>query len=154
MLKQVKGNLITLAQQGQFDLIAHGCNCFLCFGAGIAASIKIAFPEAYHADLRTARGDMKKLGTISYHVYEDLTVVNAYTQYRYGRGGPHLDYDAVASCMKEIKEFLNMHPKHFNRRRIGLPLIGAGLAGGSWPRIQRIIEEQLKGEDVTIVTLD
>ena len=35
--------------------------------------------------------------------------------------------------------------------KIGLPLIGAGIAGGSWDRIEKIIREELWGEDVTIV---
>jgi hypothetical protein len=39
----------------------------------------------------------------------------------------------------------------FNGLRIGLPKIGAGLAGGDWKLISGIIEEELNGEDVTIV---
>ncbi len=41
--------------------------------------------------------------------------------------------------------------KHYPGRRIGLPKIGAGLAGGDWPTIAAIIEEELAGEDVTLV---
>ena len=33
----------------------------------------------------------------------------------------------------------------------GLPLIGAGLAGGDWTIIEKIIEEETRGEYVTIV---
>jgi O-acetyl-ADP-ribose deacetylase (regulator of RNase III) len=41
--------------------------------------------------------------------------------------------------------------KDFSGKRIGLPQIGAGLAGGDWNIISKIIEDELKGEDVTIV---
>jgi O-acetyl-ADP-ribose deacetylase (regulator of RNase III) len=35
--------------------------------------------------------------------------------------------------------------------RIGLPLIGAGLAGGDWNRIEKIIEKEFTKNDVSIV---
>ena len=44
---KIKGDLIKLAIKGDFDVIIHGCNCFCTMGAGIAKSIKTAFPEAY-----------------------------------------------------------------------------------------------------------
>ena len=28
MLKHTKGNLLDLAEQGQFDIIVQGCNCY------------------------------------------------------------------------------------------------------------------------------
>ena len=37
-MKTVTGDLIALAQQGTFDVIAHGCNCMCQMGAGIAAA--------------------------------------------------------------------------------------------------------------------
>ena len=39
----------------------------------------------------------------------------------------------------------------FSGRRIGYPKIGAGLAGGDWTLIASIIEEELAGEDHTLV---
>ena len=39
-------------------------------------------------------------------------------------------------------------------QRVGLPKIGAGLAGGDWDVIAKIIEEELSGENVTIVVLE
>ena len=42
----------------------------------------------------------------------------------------------------------------YTGKRIGLPKIGAGLAGGDWNVIQKIIEEELPGENVTIVVLE
>ena len=39
----------------------------------------------------------------------------------------------------------------FAGRRIGYPMIGAGLAGGDWMMISRIISEELDGENHTLV---
>jgi len=32
MLKHATGNLIDMAEQGQFDVIVHGCNCLNTMG--------------------------------------------------------------------------------------------------------------------------
>ena len=44
--------------------------------------------------------------------------------------------------------------QHYAGQRIGLPKIGAGLAGGDWEVIEKIIEEELAGENVSIVVLE
>ena len=147
-MKVIEGDLIKKAKEGDFDLIAHGCNCFCTMGAGIAKGIKSAFPEAFEADRVTHKGSKEKLGTCSFAKIEregiNLIVVNAYTQFDYHGPGIKVDYDAVRSCMKWIKD-------NFEGKRIGLPKIGAGLAGGDWERISQIIDEELTGEDVTLV---
>ena len=145
-MKEIQGNLIKLAQDGKFDVIAHGCNCFTTMGAGIAAQIRVAFPMAYKADLETVKGARTKLGTCSFARAPGLFIVNCYTQYRYGSGEQHLDYKALRSCMQAIEY-------HYSGMRIGMPRIGSGLAGGDWLQIKAIIEEELKGEDVTIVSI-
>ena len=137
-----------MSRNGGFDLIVHGCNCFCTMGAGIAKGIKAAFPQAYEADLATQRGDRAKLGTCTSAEIDQngtpLIVVNAYTQFDWRGGGSKVDYNAMRSCMRWIKE-------HHAGKRIGLPKIGAGLAGGDWPRIVTIIEEELAEENVTVV---
>ena len=147
-LSYIKGDLIKMAQQGDFDVVIHGCNCFNTMGAGIAKSIKKVFPEAFEADDQTTKGDIKKLGTISIAKINDkLTVVNAYTQYTYSRSGKPFDYDAFAKCLDEVK-------LKFTGKKIGMPKIGAGLAGGDWDKIESIIVEKLKNEDVTVVVFE
>ncbi len=146
-MKEVFGNLITLGQQGTFDVIVHGCNCQHTMGAGIAKSIKQAFPTAYQADLATSKGRRSKLGTYSSASVvgeHDLTVLNAYTQFDYRGSGRKVDYEAVRSVFAAIK-------RDFSGKRIGIPLIGAGLARGDWSILSAIIKEELQGEDCTLV---
>ena len=64
-MKTVTGDLIALAEAGQFDVIVHGCNCFHAMGAGVAAAIASRYPSALTADKATDFGDAAKLGTIS-----------------------------------------------------------------------------------------
>ncbi|HBG21357.1 MAG TPA: phosphatase, partial [Desulfobulbaceae bacterium] len=39
----------------------------------------------------------------------------------------------------------------FAGKKIGYPKIGAGLGGGNWDRISAIIDEELAGEDHSLV---
>jgi O-acetyl-ADP-ribose deacetylase (regulator of RNase III) len=147
-MNTLSGDLLRLALEGRFDVIVHGCNCQCTMGKGIAASIKDQFPEAYAADLATAKGDRGKLGTFSFAEIArppaHFTVVNAYTQFDYRGSGVRADYDAIRAAFAVIK-------RQFAGRRIGYPKIGAGLARGDWSVIAKIIDEELAGEDHTLV---
>lgn len=147
-MKTVQGDLLQLALQAHFDVIVHGCNCQCTMGAGIAKTIKAEFPEAYEADCKTAKGDRNKLGTVSSVTVErngsEITIVNGYTQFHWRGRGVLVDYDAIRSVMREVKS-------QFAGKRIGYPKIGAGLAKGDWNVIAEIIDEELSGEDHTLV---
>lgn len=147
----IKGDIIEMAKRGRFDVIMQGCNCFCAMGRGLALSIKREFPEAYEADKLTKKGDPTKIGTCSCatcsvgrNVFD---IVNCYTQYHWNGISVLADYDGVRSCMRWIK-------KQYSGKRIGLPRIGAGLARGDWTVIKNIIEEELSGENVTLVEYD
>jgi len=145
-MKIIYGDLIKMALEEHFDVIIHGCNSFCNMGAGIARTIRYTFPKAYDADCATKRGDKEKLGTITTAIDGHLTIVNGYTQHTYG-GGLQVDYDALRQVFKIVKE-------RFGDKRIGYPLIGAGLAGGDWKIISLIIEEELQGCDHTLVIIE
>jgi len=148
----MKGDLLKLVMKGDFDVIVHGCNCFHTMGSGIAKQIKAKFPNAYHADITTTtKGDKSKLGGYSWVEYDNIhgnkfTIINGYTQFTYGQG-IHVNYDAVRGVFHRIAE-------DFHTSRIGYPKIGAGLAGGDWPKIQTIINEELVSMHHTLVTFN
>ena len=134
--------------------------------------------EGYEHTVKTKnRGDINKLGTIDYqhqylwfeHPYvtepgvavpmnskspdqpsvKDIIVVNSYTQYNYGANhkdgvAKPIDYEALTLCLRKIN-------KTFAGKHIGLPKIGAGLAGGDWNRIKNIIQTELKDMKVSVV---
>lgn len=145
---EIKGDLIALAKQGKFDVIAHGCNCYAIMGAGIAPQMAKAFGcDKY--EMESWGPNIEKLGCIDYETVvlgenaiwslsdyknnrnePELTVVNAYTQYGLGKnhgGGVSkpLDYEALTLCLRKMNHI-------FKGKHIGLPLIGCGLAGGVW----------------------
>ena len=141
----MNGDLIELAKQGEFDVIVHGCNCFNTMGAGVAKQIKNNFKEAYLTDKTTKKGDRNKLGTFTCVKIENIYIINAYTQYFYGKNS-NLDYNALRDAFRKIK-------KKFSGMRIAFPKIGSGLGGGDWYRISKIIETELINEDITLIIL-
>ena len=145
------GNLIEQAKNGEFDVIIHGANCFVTMGSGIAKHIKAEFPEAYAADTKTVSGDKSKLGTFSEATVtrngHEITVINAYTQYRYGVGQDHFEYDTFPKLLQSIKA-------KYGDKKIGIPLIGCGLAGGNEPVILKMIKENLEGVNYKLVEID
>lgn len=174
MYKEIKGDLIDLALIGEFDVIAHGCNCFCTMGAGIAVAMKNTFGcDRFELEKEEYKGNIDKLGTIQYRnrivntstgqvsitsfapikfpsVY--VTIVNAYTQYHYGKNHSDgkenpVDYEAITLCMRKINHI-------FKGKHIGLPQIGCGLAGGDWNIVKSIIQNELTDCDVTVVIYD
>jgi len=154
IVKKTYGNLIDFMEMGMFDVMVHGCNCFHKMGAGIAKEIKQRYPQAYHTDtMYTKRADKKKLGTYSSvsvisKKNKDVSfyIVNGYTQFEYGKG-VHIDYIALEKVFEKIKN-------DFYGLRIAYPKIGAGLAGGDWKKISKIIDEKLENCDHTLVLLN
>lgn len=179
MYKEIEGDLITLTKQGAFDVIAHGCNCFCNMKSGIAPQMDKAFgcgrfplerefETQFNEDEQwqvptNNKGNINKLGQIEYVSMgiknervlaaftipkaadiKVVTVVNAYTQYIANKDLRPLDYDALSLCMRKMNHV-------FKGLKIGLPKIGAGLAGGVWSVIREIIQTELKDCDVTVV---
>jgi len=141
-MKEIYGDLFEHPEQ--YDIIVHGCNCFSTMGAGVAKLIKEKYPYAYLADKNSKLSPKDKLGKIVHTTGLTIPIiVNAYTQFQW-RGKNNVDYVAIRNCMKEIKT-------QFSGKKIVMPKIGAGLAGGNWNTIRKIIEEELVNEDVTII---
>jgi O-acetyl-ADP-ribose deacetylase (regulator of RNase III) len=167
MINYIDGDLIKLAKEARFDVIAHGCNCLSQMGAGIAPQMARAF-GCDRFEMELWGPSIEKLGNVDYQTFvlgknaiwslgdadnklnePELTVVNAYTQYKYGRNhkdGDRIpfDYEAFTICMRKMNNL-------FSGKRIGMPKIGAGLAGGDWNRIEKIIERELKNCHIIIV---
>jgi O-acetyl-ADP-ribose deacetylase (regulator of RNase III) len=165
MFQIVQGDLIELAKAGQFHRIYHGCNCFHKMESGIAKQVAEAWPSAVHVDQKTAYASPLKLGTASSVVVGvrqsdvnpegHLVVCNVYTQYKYGREGIYLDYEALEKFLfNEARETLAT-PKEPIRKVFGFPLIGCGLAGGDpdrvIPMLQNFADTIASKADVTLV---
>ena len=167
MINYIDGDVVKLAKKGSFDVVVHGCNCLSTMGAGVAPQMAAAF-GCNKFEMETWGPTIEKLGNIDYQTIvlgqnttwslndfknnrnePELIVVNAYTQYMYGRN--HMDgvlapfdYEAFTVCMRKMNH-------NFKGKHIGMPKIGSHLAGGDWDRIEKIIEAELSDCKVTVV---
>jgi len=150
-MKQVKGDLLALGKANEFDIIVQGCNCWNTMGSGIAKSIREQFPDAWLADQETLAGDRNKLGCYTIGMAGRLVVINAYTQYNTAKYPGHDVFE-----YKSFELILDKLATRFGKYRIGLPMIGMGLAGGDPAQIIPMIEEfaikmNTQGGSVTLV---
>jgi O-acetyl-ADP-ribose deacetylase (regulator of RNase III) len=148
MLKHTKGNLLDLAEAGEFDIIVQGCNCFNTMGGGIAREIAERYPMCQEIDRLTERGDHMKLGNWTEFTGK-FVIINAYTQYNMSQGTDVFEYTAFQLILEKL---LFVH----GDKRIGFPYIGMGLAGGHKDTIIQMIEffaedVSKKGGSVTLV---
>lgn len=163
-MKEVTGNLIQLAKEGNFDAIGHGCNCFCRMKRGIAPLMAAAFGcDKFPLEDLVHTGDFDKLGRIegkmvtqiysrggSLHT-KPLMVFNMYSQYHWNEPSVHgktpVDYTALRMCLRKLN-------KQFTGQKVGLPRIGCGLAGGDWEIVKKMMEFEMKDCDLIIVSLE
>ena len=101
------------------------------------------------ADKQTEYGTRSKLGTFSEvdvvgssgHRFK---ILNAYTQFTYGRGKDIFEYEAFETflnrliakvCIRVYRIRTELDPTIKTPVRIGFPMIGCGLAGGNPDRV-------------------
>jgi O-acetyl-ADP-ribose deacetylase (regulator of RNase III) len=147
--QEINGDLLAMAKEYKFDVIAHGCNTMKSMGAGIALQIKRHFPDVYQKDYQDIRTPTQRWGDYTSVTYSNgkkvLSVFNLYTQYS---PGPDLDYTALELSLKKLAKHIKPNSK------IGLPQIGCGIGGGNWLIVKEIIQRVLSDYNVTIVIYD
>lgn len=152
MLKHAKGNLIDLAEAGEFDVIVHGCNCQNVMGSGIAKELRARYPGVYEADCLATKQwktPVAKLGNFSSYTDKSFVVINAYTQLHYlPRGIDHFEYESFYLILKKLEVL--------GEARFGFPRISQGLAGGNPDKILAMLNDfaynvSKKGGSVTLV---
>lgn len=149
----IKGDLIKLAQEGKFDIIVQGCNCFNTMGGGIARQLRDLYPQVYEADCKTFAGDASKLGTFTQALCDNFLVLNAYTQYGFNTAGESVDVFEYHAFLKFLRMLDETQVDSVN---YGFPAIGCGLAGGNKQIIYGMIATfaslvEKRGSTVTIV---
>lgn len=159
----IKGNIIERAKSGQYDVVAHGCNCFCLMGAGLAPQMAEAFGcDDFDQEQPQYEGTINKLGTIDYQTifldqgiaingldienenYDVLIAVNAYTQYK---PGPNADMSALDMCLQKMNHI-------FKDKKVLLPQIGCGIGGLNWEEVLLLIKKRMVDCEVTIVLYD
>jgi O-acetyl-ADP-ribose deacetylase (regulator of RNase III) len=154
-----KGCLIKAVENEEVGAFAHGANCFNTMKSGIAPLITKAFPQMETADLETEKGDLNKLGTVTY-AWTDLGTLgfNVYSQYKYGynKNSVYANYEAIQKAFSTINTIIKFHNKMSGGTitEIGLPKLGAGKAQGDWLTIAKIISRNLTDVQPVVYLID
>lgn len=149
------GNAVSALIVGEIDVLLHVCNNKGVMGSGIALEIKNRIPDAY----KQYKHSKYQLGSTTIGVYEfgdemfthyRGKVFNMVAQDGYGKGIRHLNYGALADCLRQVAEH-----RACTDETIGLPYkMGADRAGGDWEIVLELIEYILKDFNVVIYKLE
>jgi O-acetyl-ADP-ribose deacetylase (regulator of RNase III) len=137
--------------------LAHGVNCQNDMKSGIAKVIFNKYPEVkerYHYYYSNVvdiypEGNMDKdlLGRVQFVNAGSKIILNCFTQRFYGnrneesKNFKYLSYDAIFDCFSQIRKC--------GIKKVAIPKIGCGRAGGDWSIVKRIISEAV-GEEVDV----
>jgi O-acetyl-ADP-ribose deacetylase (regulator of RNase III) len=140
----VKGDLL----QATEDAIGHGCNCRKTMGSGVAKALRSKWPAVYAADMDFDKAaGRNKIGMFSTTQVGGKQVYNIYTQVDFlPRGIDHFQYVGFELGLKNVFR----HMKENNLKSLALPKIGAGLAGGDWQKIKKIIVKVSDEEGIPV----
>lgn len=133
--------------------IPHVCNDLGHWGKGFVVPLAKAFPEARFAFLDWSMNKLNEkqfvLGNTQLVQELEVVIFNMVAQHKTGGVRP-LRYNALAKCMDFVGEMCLL-PK----LPIVAPMFGAGLAGGDWNFIEKLIQDCWLniGLDVTICYL-
>jgi O-acetyl-ADP-ribose deacetylase (regulator of RNase III) len=147
-IEYVKGDATRPQGQGN-KIISHICNNRNRWGAGfvLALSAKWSYPEQfYRARQEYPLGEVDVL-----QVEDDIYVANMIAQHDIKPdldNNPPIRYDALREALVKVNRIAVEKDA-----TIHAPKFGAGLAGGDWNIIEKIIEETIT-VSVTIYVLD
>jgi O-acetyl-ADP-ribose deacetylase (regulator of RNase III) len=149
MIVYRKGDVVEAFENGEIDILVHGCNACGIMGSGIAKQIKTKFPEAFEAYKSYESIYGLSLGSFSIHKYgKNKHIINLVTQDKYlPRSERHFSYDYFDNSMQTLSI-------SHRSLKIGMPKIGAGLGGGDWKIIEAIINSHFKDREVFVYTLE
>ncbi len=138
----------TLPQASGPKIIAHIVNTAGGWGAGFVVAISNRWPEPERAyRLWHRQGPEFRLGALQMVPVEpDLWVANMVAQFEFGTSGnPPIRYDALSTCLAKLA--VEAQEKG---AAVHAPRIGCGLAGGTWDKVEPLINEALQEVPVYI----
>lgn len=149
----LKGDATSPETEGH-KIIVHICNDIGAWGKGfvLAVSKKWKQPEAEYKKWHKSAQNFN-LGEVQFvQVENNMWVANLIGQhniYRNRSGIPPIRYEAVLEGLQKVTQFAIE-----NQASVHMPRIGCGLAGGTWDKIEPIIEQTLLSDNIEVYVYD
>ena len=135
-------------------IIVHICNDIGGWGKGfvMAISKRWAEPELRYREWFKTKENFK-LGQVQFVQVEDkLWIANLIGQHKINKdekGNAPIRYDAVLTGLEFIGKFASD-----KNASVHMPRIGCGLAGGTWDKIEPLIEKSLTEKEIETYVYD
>ena len=152
----------TEPQGDGLKIIVHIVNDIGAWGAGFVLALSAKWPEVEAQYRAWAMGSLHKSFTLGDVLMVDterepgcasnIIVANIVGQRGVAWGGsdkPPIRYQALADGLIQVRHYTDSY-----NATVHMPRIGAGLAGGNWDRIARIIQEQLCDKGIAVTVYD
>jgi len=145
----------TIPQSAGQCIICHICNDVGGWGKGFVLAISKRWPgpeSQYRSWHLQGEAAGFRLGAIQLvRVEPTVTVANMIAQHgiRPSAGAPPIRYDALRQCLDELaRQAVALGAS------VHMPRIGCGLAGGTWPEVEAIVEATLAAAAVPVYVYD
>lgn len=135
-------------------IIVHICNDIGAWGKGFVMAISKRWkkPEKDYRNWFKSK-DNFQLGQVQFtQVENDLWIANVIGQhkiYKDENGNAPIRYDAVKIGLDKVSKFALE-----NNSSVHMPRIGCGLAGGTWDKIEPLIEDSLTIHRIEVYVYD
>ena len=152
MIKYIKGDALIPIGPG-IKQIVHNCNDIGVWGAGFVLAVSKLW-KGPEQEYRRITASKRKLGYVQYipvapqtyivnMIAQNGTVLNEF-------GVPPVRYAAVHTCLKKVVNFVQSLDDGKTPVSIHMPIIGCGLAGGSWTVMEATIKDAVGECPVTV----
>ena len=169
MITYLSGDATRPVDTGGPRIICHVCNNIGKWGRGFVLALRERFPcaeAAYHmwhrgVDLHGSTMKWPKafeLGNISVVPQgsilerDRIHVANMIAQhgiYPDKAGNPPIRYDALNSCLHQLRDAAKQE-----NATVHMPRIGCGLAGGEWSKVETLIISNLVDHNIDVYVYD
>lgn len=152
-INYLKGDATSPKTDGN-KIIVHICNDIGAWGKGfvLAISKKWKTPKTEYQNWFKSKENFH-LGEVQIvQVEKDIWIANLIGQHKIYKDefeNPPIRYDAVLSGLTKISLFANN-----NNATIHMPRIGCGLAGGTWDKIEPLINQTLIMNEIKTYVYD
>lgn len=150
----------TAPQGAGLKIIAHCCNNVGAWGKGFVMALTKRWPrpEREYRHWAESHGDVKfrkMLGAMQLVPVEpDIYVANIIGQHRLRaeNGVPPIRYEAISKGFGFIAQYAASHPDR--QISVHMPRLGCSLAGGSWSKIEPLIDQHFVSNGIPVTVYD
>jgi O-acetyl-ADP-ribose deacetylase (regulator of RNase III) len=154
IISYLKGDATAPVGEGP-RIICHVCNDIGGWGKGFVLALSRRWPQPeseYRTWHKQGEAGGFALGAIQIvHVEFDVAVANMIAQHgvRPSGGVPPIRYDALRQCLSALA-----HRAKDAGASVHMPRIGCGLAGGTWPEVEGVIDKTLGAASIPVFVYD